>query len=104
MKRFWIRRAAKFFGFAILFIGLVGLAVMSLWNALLPAILGVTTITFWQAIGLLALSRLLFGGPGWRGGGGPRNSIWKQKIAERWQHLTPEQREQMKAKWKDRCS
>lgn len=44
-------------------------ATMLLWNALLPAIFGIVTITYWQALGLLVLGRLLFGGFG-RGGGG----------------------------------
>lgn len=43
-------------------------ATMLLWNALLPAIFGMVTITYWQALGLLVLGRLLFGGFG-RGGG-----------------------------------
>ncbi len=107
MRRFWIRRELRFLGFAILFVGLAGLAVMTLWNALLPDILGVTTITFGQALGLLLLSRILFGGPrGYGFGGrryGPNRAAWKQKMAERWQQMTPEQREQMKAQWRDRC-
>ena len=106
MKPFWIRRAARFLIFGTLFVSLVGWVVMALWNALLPQILGVTTITFWQALGLLVLSRILFGGFG-RGGGwggrGPGDPSWKQKMAERWKNLTPEQREEMKANWKDRC-
>jgi hypothetical protein len=35
---------------------------MSLWNCLLPEILGVKSITFWQAMGILILSKILFGG------------------------------------------
>ncbi len=108
MKGFWLRRGLRFLAFALLFIGLAGFAVMSLWNALLPAILGVKAISFGQAIGLLALSRLLFGGfrgpwgrPGF-GGGGPGRKHWKQKMTERWQTLTPEQREAMRQKW-SRC-
>ena len=107
MKRFWIRRGLRFLGFAILFVGLAGLAVMTLWNALLPAILGVSAITFWQALGLLVLSRILFGGygrGGWgRGGNGPGRSEWKEKMTERWQRMTPEQREQMKQQWRNKC-
>lgn len=108
MKRFWIRRGIGFLGFALLFAGLAGLAVMTLWNALLPNILGVSTITFGQALGLLVLSRILFGGfrgygrrsYGW---GGYDRRGWKQKMTERWQQMTPEQREQMKQQWRDRC-
>ena len=116
MKRFWFRRGLRFLAFGILFIGLVGLLVMNLWNALLPPIMGVTTITFGQALGLLVLSRLLFGGFGWgrfaghrgygRRGHGRREygrGEWKQKMSERWQQMTPEQREQMKQKWRSRC-
>jgi len=57
------------------FVLLGGLAVMLLWNAILPTVLGVSVLNIWQAIGILALSRLLFGGFGggpWRGRrGGP---------------------------------
>ncbi len=45
---------------------------MLLWNALLPAIFGIITITYWQALGLVILGRLLFGGFG-KGGGGMRH-------------------------------
>ena len=97
----------RFLAFAILFVGLAGLAVMLLWNALLPAILGVSAISFWQAVGLLALSRILFGGwrggRGWGGEHGPGRRDWKQKMTERWQQMTPEQRARMKEQWRDRC-
>ena len=49
----------------------LGVAVtMWLWNALIPGIIGWTSINYWQALGLLLLIRLLFGhfGPfGWPG-------------------------------------
>jgi hypothetical protein len=51
----------------VLFILLGGLVVQWLWNWLLPDIFGLPQITFWQALGLLALCRILFGGFG-RGG------------------------------------
>jgi Ca2+/H+ antiporter, TMEM165/GDT1 family len=40
----------------------IGFVVMLLWNAILPDVLGVKIITFWQALGLLLLSKILFGG------------------------------------------
>ncbi|MDR0755031.1 MAG: hypothetical protein LBF04_06550 [Prevotellaceae bacterium] len=39
-----------------------GIAVMLLWNWLMPAILNLKIINFWQALGMLALARILFGG------------------------------------------
>ncbi len=91
-------------GFGVLFVFVSGLAVMSLWNALIPTIFGLTTIGFWQAIGLMLLSRLLFGGirPR-RGDWNHRRAEWKQKMSERWQDMTPEKREQLKANWRGRC-
>ncbi|GAB3896973.1 hypothetical protein [Spirosoma agri] len=122
MRKFWFRRGLRFLGFALVFVGLMGFVVMALWNALLPTILGVATISFWQALGLLVLSRILFGGFGprgfggrgfrngnerndaeWGGGFGASRHEWKQKMAERWEQMTPEQRDQMKKQWRDRC-
>jgi hypothetical protein len=52
---------------ALLFLGVIalfGLAVMFLWNDLLPGIAGLPAINYWQATGLLILARILFGGMG----------------------------------------
>ena len=73
---------------AVIFV-VLGLLVMSLWNALLPAILGVKAIGFWQALGILALSRILFGGLGFR----PGMFGAHRRMHERWMNMTPEQRE-----------
>src|SRR5262245_38009373 len=76
---------------AFLFVG--GQVVRWLWNWLLPSLFGVPEITFWQALGLLALCRILFGGFGMHG---PRRR-------GRWEHMTPEQRERfrqgMRGRW-----
>ncbi|WP_236641628.1 hypothetical protein [Dickeya undicola] len=76
----------------VLFV-VLGLLVMSLWNALLPAIIGVKSIGFWQALGLLVLSRILFGGLGLRPGmfGKAREH---RRMHERWMQMTPEQRDE----------
>ena len=49
-----------------LFITIGGEIVMHLWNWLLPALFGWREITFWQALGILVLCRILFGGLGRR--------------------------------------
>ncbi|PLX10476.1 MAG: hypothetical protein C0594_04950, partial [Marinilabiliales bacterium] len=41
---------------------LFGYVVMLLWNWLMPDLFSLTTITFWQAVGIVLLARLIFGG------------------------------------------
>ena len=81
---------------------LFSLVVMGLWNAILPSVLGIKSISFIQALGILVLSKILFGGfrGGWRGGGTPG---WKQKMKDKWDTMTPEQRDEFKSEWKNRC-
>lgn len=87
----------------VFFILLGGVAVQYLWNWLLPALFGFPGLTFWQALGLLALSRILFGGMGGRGGGSrwgrPR---FRERMAERWERMTPEERERVRQSWRGR--
>ena len=79
------------------FIAIGGAVVRLLWNWLLPPILGLPAITFWQALGVLALSRIIFGGFGMRGCGS------RGRMRDRWEHMTPEERERfragMRARW-----
>jgi len=72
----------------------LGFVVKGLWNALMPEIFGWHMISFWQALGLLLLSKLLFGGFH-RGGGGGRNH-WKNRMKARWEGMTPEERERFR--------
>jgi hypothetical protein len=72
----------------------LGFVVKSLWNVLMPPIFGWNTITFWQGLGLFLLSKILFGGFHRHGGGG-RNR-WRQQMKDRWEHMTPEDREKFR--------
>ncbi len=101
MKKFWIKKGLMFFCFFILALLVFGGVVMGLWNAILPAVLGVKSISFLQALGILALSKILFGGFGGRGWRGSHS--WKQKMKQRWDTMTPDEREKFKAEWKNRC-
>lgn len=67
---------------------------MLLWNWLMPAIFGLSSISLWQALGLFLLSKLLFGFGGFPRGG-PRGR-WREK----WANMTPEQREEFKKNWR----
>lgn len=85
----------------ILFIPLLGWVVMLLWNAVLPEVLGVKAITFWQALGIFALSKLLFGG--FKGRGGYKKREWGMKMREKWAQMNPEERQQWKQQMRHRC-
>lgn len=61
------KRIVKHIIFGIIALAALSLATMLLWNWLMPSIFGLTLISFWQAAGLLALSRILFGKFGRKG-------------------------------------
>src|SRR3954449_6273056 len=75
-------------------------AVRSLWNWLMPGIFGLPHIGFWQALGLLVLSRILFGGfRGWPGHQAP----WASRMRNRWEGMSPEERERFQKTMGRRC-
>ncbi len=73
---------------------------LHLWNWLLPELFGWRQITFWQAVGLLALCRILFGGVSGRGF---HRSNYRRRMAERWDRMTPEEREKFRQGMRSRC-
>ena len=92
-----------------MFIG--GEIVLLLWNWLLPPLFGIREITFWQALGLLVLCRILFGGFGMNGSGGShrRNRAADriadrvaERVAERIDRMTPEERERLRQRMQER--
>lgn len=79
----------------------LGWLVMFLWNSILPEAVGAKPLTFWKALGLLVLAKILFGG---FGKGGRRwenseNKHWRGK----WMNMSAEERKEAKSKWKDYC-
>lgn len=78
-------------------IAALGWIVMLLWNWLMPALFaGVAPLDYPQALGVLLLSRILFGG--FRGA---CHRHWKDRQ-QRWDSMTPEEREQLKGRFKSR--
>jgi hypothetical protein len=92
-RKYWIFLPFIFMA-AVLVVGGV---VMFLWNAILPEVTGVRPLTFIQAIGLLILCRILFGG--FRGGGRPGGKWGRGK----WGNMSVEEKARMKAAWEERC-
>ena len=84
----------------LLFIAIGGGIVQYLWNGLLPALFGWREVSFWQALGMLALCRILFGGFGLHGSG---RSDYRRRMAERWEHMAPEERERLRQSMRERC-
>ncbi|MGZ4055226.1 MAG: hypothetical protein ACXVPU_10325 [Bacteroidia bacterium] len=92
------------------FVLLFGFGTMHLWNWLVPSLFHGPIINFGQAIGLLILSKILFGGFGGRhgrGGCGPGGRFgrrdWKTKMQERFSNMSPEEKEKFKQRFQDRC-
>ena len=86
----------SFFIFRHIFWGAAAIAAFSavtmlLWNWLMPAIFGLTAICFWQALGLLALCRILFGGIGWKLRFAGMHHHHRNPIREKWLKMTPEE-------------
>lgn len=93
----------KFALLGILFVAVMGLVVQLLWNWLVPVLFAGPLISFWQALGLLLLSKILFGGFSkhhGRHGQGKWQPYWKAK----WEAMSPEEREQLRQKMKEKCS
>jgi len=104
-------RSKKAFFIPIIVVGvfIFSGAIMLLWNAVLPAaITGVHIITFWQAMGILVLSKIIFGG--FKGlhdhGHEHHRHHMERDLRERWMQMEPEERkkmaEEMRAEWKQR--
>ncbi len=94
-------RFLKIFAVVILCLLLVGVITMTLWNWLVPALFNGPAITFWQALGLLVLSKIIFSS--WGGGRcRPKSHEWKQRFNEKLASMSPEQRERFKQRMQDK--
>ncbi|HNE46951.1 MAG TPA: hypothetical protein PKK72_10890 [Chitinophagales bacterium] len=108
-KRKYVKYGIGFLFIAAAMVTLMGYATMYLWNWLIPEIFGGTTVTFWQAIGLIALGKLLTGFMSW----GPKSwgkhhmgykgQHWRAKMEAKLANMTPEEREKFKKYYYDRC-
>ncbi|WP_100613975.1 hypothetical protein [Confluentibacter citreus] len=95
------RSKRKFF-FLVPIVILFGLTfiVMWLWNAILPEIIYVKPITYWQAMGILVLSKILFGG--FSKCGNHTQGLRKMQFINKIKNMSPEERAKFKEEWKCR--
>jgi Ca2+/H+ antiporter, TMEM165/GDT1 family len=103
-KGFWVKKIIGFLVLGAVAVLVFGFVVMSLWNAILPGVLGVKAITFAQALGIFILSKILFGSfKGGGGGWGRKKQEWKMRMDDKWQNMSSEERQQWKEKMRGRC-
>lgn len=94
----WVRILVLVILIAPIAILIFGGVVMLLWNNTLVPVLDVHEVTFWQALGILVLSKILFG----HFGGGSASNRYYRKQRMMWNNMTPEQKEKFKEEWKKR--
>jgi hypothetical protein len=99
---------------ALVMIGLLiflgGEVTRLLWNYVVPPLVGWREITFWQALGLLALCRILFGSFNIHGSSRSHSALrhrladrMADRVAARWEHMSSEERERFRQRIRERC-
>ena len=86
--------------FVAAFLALFSFFVMTLWNNVLVPVVHVSAVSFWQALGILVLSKILFGG--FRGAHWGRHRFG-HAMQQRWMNMSPEDKEKFREEWKKRC-
>jgi hypothetical protein len=89
--------------FGLLVVILFTYLTQQLWNWLVPELFSGPAISFWQAFGLLVLSKILFSGFGRKGCYGPRGHYsWKGRLHEKFSHMSADEREAFKRKMREK--
>ncbi len=101
-KQNWLKKAVGFTLCAIAAIAVLGYIIMLLWNNVLAEVTTVKFINYWQALGLLLLSKLLFGG--FNKGFSKKNSMWSSEMKEKWHNMSVEEKDNFKQEWRNKCS
>jgi hypothetical protein len=84
-------------------LSIIAFVVQFLWNVILVKAVGVSPISYWHALGLFVLSRILFGhyrfGPGSKKWRSNRKKVWRDK----WMHMDDAEKTEMREKWREWC-
>ena len=100
-RRFTLKKVLSIILVFIAIATALSAVVMLLWNAILPDVVGVKPLTFWKALGLLVLAKILFGGVGRIFGG--KYSSKKKQWRNKWMNMNQEERREAKLRWKAYC-
>ncbi|AXG75199.1 hypothetical protein DVK85_02090 [Flavobacterium arcticum] len=78
--------------------------VMLLWNNILPEVIGVKQVSYWQALGLLLLSKILFGGLGSDDRfKSDKKSRKKRAMRKKLKGMSEEELSKFREEWQKRC-
>ena len=94
-----IKKAFIILFFAAAMAGMVAV-LMLVWNAILPKVIGVTEVNYWQMLGILFLSKILFGGS--KFGSGKDKHRKRRQMREKFKSMTDEEKTAFKSEWKSR--
>ena len=95
----------KCVAFAVVGYMILGLVTLVLWNWLIPSLFNGPVINYWQSLGLLALSKILFWGFHKKYSHHPNhgpNAYWGKRFQEKLSSLDPSEREAFKQKMKEK--
>lgn len=99
-------RKRKCFFMPLLIIGLFAISavVMLLWNWIIPSISNLSLLTYWQAMGLFILCKILFGGFRFRRHHRGFRSMHECHTDkhERFMEMSEEEKQQFRNQWKSR--
>ena len=102
-RRYPGSRLPVYFLFVLAKTFVLGAAVKLLWNYALPSLAAVKEISYWQALALFLLCRILLGGTGFWNPGARVNTHWKGRSwRNKWMQMTPEEREKFLQEWRKR--
>jgi hypothetical protein len=86
----------KYLFWFLVLVAIISMAVMLLWNWLIPELFNGKMINYWQALGILALARLL------TGLGKVSSEHWKHKMRNGWHSLPDDEKARLREKFRDR--
>ena len=98
-------RGRNCFFFPLLLVGFFGISavVMILWNLVLPSVSSLSPLTYWQAMGIFALSRILFGGIRFHRHGQRHAQQFHTVFKDKFMEMNDDEKQNFKDQWKKRC-
>ncbi|MCB0656704.1 MAG: hypothetical protein KDC57_11240 [Saprospiraceae bacterium] len=99
-RPYWKPRHRMFIVPVIAMILLASALVQWLWNLLLPHLLQAPRIRYGEAIGLLILSRILFGGFHFRK---PSTGSHRSGFREKFMNMSEEEKQHFREQWRNKC-